>query len=225
MSSSLPPRGLQHTRLSCLPLFPRICSYSCPLSWWCYLNITSPADPFSFYLQSFPASESFQMSQVSPSSGQSTGPSPSASVLPINIQGWFPLELICLISLQSKRLSRVFSSTIQKHRFFSFPGSSDCKESACNAGELLSIPVSGRSPGEGNGYPLQYSWLVNFMDRGYSPCCCKELDMAEWLTLSDFFMVQLSHLYVTTGKSIALIMWTFVSKVTSLLFNICLGSW
>ena len=148
MSSSWPPHGLQHTWLSC-PLFPRICSYSRPLSGWCYLTITSSADPFSFYFHSFPASGSFQMSQLFPSSGQSIGASASASVLPMNIQGWFPLELIGLISLQPKRLSRVFSSTIQKHQFFSFPGGSNCKESACNAGELVSIPGSGRSPVEG----------------------------------------------------------------------------
>ena len=100
--------------------FPRVCSNSCPLSWWCHPVISSFAAPFSSYPQSFPASGSFPVSQLFTSSGQSFGTSASASVLPMNIQGWFPLGLTSLISLQSKRLSRVFSSTtFQKHQFFS----------------------------------------------------------------------------------------------------------
>ena len=90
----------------------------CPLSWWCYRAISSSAISFSFYPQSFPVLGSFQMSQLFTSGGQSIGA--SASVLPVNIQGWFPLGLTGWISLLSKALSRVFSSTtIQKHRFFS----------------------------------------------------------------------------------------------------------
>ena len=81
------------------------------LSWWCYLNISSPAALFSFYLQPFPALGSFPVSWLFTSGGQSVGASTSASVLPVNIQGWFPLGLTGLISLQSKGLSRVFSST------------------------------------------------------------------------------------------------------------------
>ena len=90
----------------------------CPLSWWCHPTISSSAAPLSFCLPSFPASGSFPMSQLFTSGGQSTRA--SASVLSINIQGWFPLGLTSLISLPSKGLSRVFSSTtIQKHQFFS----------------------------------------------------------------------------------------------------------
>ena len=121
MSDSLWPRGHYgvplHTRLSCPSLYPGVCSNSCPLSWWCYLTISSSVTHF-FCLQSFPASESFPMSQLFASGGQSIGASASAIVLPMNIQGWFPLGLTGLISFQSKGLSRVFSNTaIQKHQF------------------------------------------------------------------------------------------------------------
>ena len=85
-----------------VPLSPRVCSHSCPLSWWCYLTISSSFAHFSFCLQSFPASGSFPMSQFFASGGQSSGASASASILPMNIQGWFPLGLPSLISLQSK---------------------------------------------------------------------------------------------------------------------------
>ena len=119
MSNSLWHHGLQHARLPCPSLSLGVCSNSCPLSWWCYLTISSSATPFSFYLQSFPASGSFPMSQLFTLGGQSTGASASASVLPKNIQGWFPLGLTCFISLQSWGLSRVFSSTIVwTHQFF-----------------------------------------------------------------------------------------------------------
>ena len=98
---------------------PRVYPNSCPLSQWCHPAISSSVVPFSSYLQSFPASGSFPMSQFFTSHGQSIGASASASFLPINIQDWFPLRLTDLISLQSKGLSRVFSSTtVQKHRFF-----------------------------------------------------------------------------------------------------------
>ena len=114
--------------------------------------------PFSYCLQSFPASGSFPVSQFFPSGGQSIGTSASTSVLPMNIQDWFPLGLTVLISLQSKGLSRVFSN------------SNSSKSSI-----------------------LQHS---------------------------AFFIVQLSHPYTTTGKTIALTRWTFVGKVMSLLFHI-----
>ena len=96
--------GLQHARLSCPSLSPRVCSNSCPLSWWCHPTILSSVSPFSSCLQSFPASGSFPMSQFFVSGGQSIGASSSASVLPMNIQDWFPLGLTGLISLQSKGL-------------------------------------------------------------------------------------------------------------------------
>ena len=96
----------------------RACSNSCPLSWWCRPTILSSVSPLSSCLQSFPASGSFPVSQFVASGGQIIGVSASASVLPMNIQDWFPLGLAGLISLQSKWLSRVFSNTtVQKHRF------------------------------------------------------------------------------------------------------------
>ena len=98
------PHGLQHARLPCLSPFPRVCSESCPLSQWCYITISSSADLFSFCLQSCPASESFPMRWPFASGRQSTRASASASVLPVNIQGWFPFKLTGLISLQSKEL-------------------------------------------------------------------------------------------------------------------------
>ena len=119
MSNSLQPHGLQHTRLPCPSLSPGVFSNSCLLSQWCSLTNSSSAAPFSFCLHSFPASESFPVNQQF-ASGVSIGASASASVLPVTIQGWFPLGLTGLISLLSKGLWRVFSSTtVQKHQFFS----------------------------------------------------------------------------------------------------------
>ena len=90
-----------------------------PWSWWCHPTISSSVVPFSSHLRSFPASGSFPMSQLFVSGSQSIGVSVSASVFPMNIQGWFPLGLTGWVSLQSKRLSRVFSNiTVQKHWFF-----------------------------------------------------------------------------------------------------------
>ena len=111
---TLQPHGLEHARLPCPSISPGICSHSCPLSWWCHPTISSSAIPFSSCLQSFLASGSFPMSQFFASGGQSIGASASASVLPMNIQDWFPLGLSGLISLQSKGLSRVFSNTTSK---------------------------------------------------------------------------------------------------------------
>ena len=116
MSNSLWPHGLQHTRFLCPSLFPRVCSDSCPLSQRGHPTISSSVKPFSFCPQSFPASVSFPMSQLFESGSQSTGA--SAPVLLMNIQGWFPLGLTGLISLQSKGFSRVFS-TVLNHQFFS----------------------------------------------------------------------------------------------------------
>ena len=128
-------------------------SNSCPSSWWCHPTISSSVVPFSSHLQSFPASGSFPMSQVFASGGQSIGV--SASVLPMNIQDWFPLRLTGWISLQSKGLSRIFSdTTVQKHQHFFIVQLSLC---------------------------------------------------------STFFIVQLSHPYMTTGKTIALTIQTFVA--------------
>ena len=119
MSNSLQPHGLQHSRLICPPLSPRVCSNSRSLSWWCYSTISSSITHFSSRLQSLPASGSFPVSQFFQSGGQSIGVSASTSVLPMNSQGWFPLGLTALISLLSKGLSGAFSSTtIWKHQFF-----------------------------------------------------------------------------------------------------------
>ena len=119
MSDSLRLHGLQYTRPPCQSPTLRVYSNSCPLSQWCSLTISSSVVPFSSCLQSFPASGSFQMSQLFASGGQSIGASASASVLPMNIQGWFPLWLTGLISLLSKEPSRVLSSTtVQKQQFF-----------------------------------------------------------------------------------------------------------
>ena len=105
--------------LPCPTPAPRACSNSCPSSWQCHPIILSSVIPFSSCLQSFPAVGSFPVSQFFASGGQSIRASASASVLSMNIQDWFPLELIGLISLQSKGLSRVFSNTtVQKHQFF-----------------------------------------------------------------------------------------------------------
>ena len=120
VSNSLQPQGLQPASLPCPSRSPKVCSNSCLLSQWCYLTISSSATLFSFCLQSFPASGSFPMSWVFVSCGQSTGASASSSILPMNIQSWFPLGLMSSISLKSKGLSRVSSSTtVQKHQFFS----------------------------------------------------------------------------------------------------------
>ena len=119
MSYSLQPHGLQHIRPSCPLPSPRVCPSSCPLYWWCHPAISSSDTLFSFCPQSFPASGTFPMSQLFSSDDQSTGVSASASVLPISIQGWFPLRLTGLVSSLSKELSGVFSSTtVRRHQFF-----------------------------------------------------------------------------------------------------------
>ena len=155
MFDSLWPHGLQHARLCCPLRSPRICSDSRPLSWWCYLTISSSAVPFFFCFPSFPASGSFPLSWLFTSGGHNIRASASASVLPVNVQGWLPFGLTGWISLQSKGHLRVFSSTT---------------------------------------FHKPQMWSV-------------------------LFMVQFSHPYMTTGKTIALTMQNFVSKVMSLLFN------
>ena len=141
--------GLEHARLPCPSLSPRVCSNSCPLSQWCHPAISSSVAHFSSCPQPFPASGSFLRCRLIASSGQSIGASVSASVLPMNIQGWFPLGLTGWIPLLSEGLWRVFSGTpVQKHQSF-----------------------------------------------------------------------QLSHPYMTTGKTIAFTRWNFVGIVMSLLLN------
>ena len=156
VSDSLWPHEPQHTRPPCPSPTPGVYPNSCLLSWWCHPTISSSVVPFSSCLQSFPTSGSFPVNQLFTSGGQSIGISASASVLPMNIQGWFLLRWIGWISLQSKGFSRVISNTVvQNHQFFS----------------------------------------------------------------TVFFLVQLSHPYMTIGKTVALTRWTFVGKVRCLLFN------
>ena len=152
MSDSLQPCGLWHAKFLCLPLYPRVCLSSWPFSWWYYLTTSSSVAPFSFNLRSFPASGSFPTSWLFASGGQSIRVSASASVLPMDIQSWFPLGLTGLISLKSKGL-------LQHHN-----------------------------------------------------------SKASILQCSAFFIVQLSHPYMTTGKTMPLTVWTFVDKVRSFLF-------
>ena len=119
MSDSLRPHGLQCTRLAGPSPTLGAYSNSCPLHQWWHPTISSSVIPFSFYFQSFPTQESFQMSQFFISGGQSIGVSASASVLPMNTQDWSLLGWTVWISLYSKGLSRVFSNTtVQKHQFF-----------------------------------------------------------------------------------------------------------
>ena len=123
---------MQHTRPPCLLTSPRVCPRSCPLNQWCHPTISLSISPFTYCLQYFPALGSFLVSWHFTSSGQSIGVSASASVLPMNIKGWFPLGLIGLISLQSKGLSRVFSSTtVRKHQFFNIQPSLQSNSHIC----------------------------------------------------------------------------------------------
>ena len=131
VSDSLRAHGPQQGRPPCPSPSPEVCPSSSPLHQWCHPTI-STSDSL-FCPRSFPASGTFPMSQLFASDDQNTGVSVSASVLPTSIQGWFPLKQ-------------------------GFPDGSVAKESACNAGDPGSIPGSGRSSGEGIGYPLQYSW-------------------------------------------------------------------
>ena len=118
VSDPLKPHGLQHTRPPCPWPTPRGYSNSCTSRWWCHPTISSSVIPFSSHFQCFPASGSFQMSQLFTSGGQSIEVSALASVLPMNIKDWFPLGCSGWISLQSKGLSRVFSNiTVQTHQF------------------------------------------------------------------------------------------------------------
>ena len=116
ISNYLQPHGLQHTRLPCPSLSLRVCPNSCPLSQWCYSTISSSAAPFSCP-QSFLAAKSFPVNQLFSSGDQNIGA--SASILPMNIQGWFPFGWTGLISVLPKELSRVIASTrVQEHQVF-----------------------------------------------------------------------------------------------------------
>ena len=158
MSDSLWPYGLQRARSPCLSPTPRVYSNSCPLSQWWHPTISSSVVTFSSSLQSFPASGSFQMSQLFASGGQRIGVSASISVLPMNIQDWlisFRMDWLDFLAVQG-----TLKSLLKHHS-----------------------------------------------------------SKASILQCSAFFIVQLSHPYMTTGKTIALTRWTFFGKVMSLLFN------
>ena len=133
-------------RLPCPSPTARVYSDSCPLSRWCHPTISSSVVPFSSCLKPFPASGSFQMSQLFASGGQSIGVSASTLVLPINIQDWFPLGWTSWISLKSKGLSRVFSNTtVQKHQFF---GARSVQFSSVSQScPTLCDPMIGSTPG------------------------------------------------------------------------------
>ena len=147
MSSSFRLHGLQHARLPCPSLSPRICSNSCLLSRWCPPTISSSVIPFSC-LQSFPASGSFPVSRFFTLGGQSIAASASASVLPVNTQDWFPLGCTGWISLDCKGLSRVFFNTT-----------------------ILSHPVRNkRPPPLSKGPPESHKWLESRKWRGTFPC-------------------------------------------------------
>ena len=120
MSDSLQTHGLKHARFPCPSPTPRVYSNSCPLSQWYHPNISSSVVPFSSCLHSFPASGSFPMSQFFALGGQGMRVLASASVLPMNIQDWFPLGWTGWISFWSKGLSRVqlFNTTVQKASSF-----------------------------------------------------------------------------------------------------------
>ena len=159
VSKTLWPHRLQHARPPCPSPTPEACLNSCPSSWWCHPTTSSSVVPFSSCLLSFPALGSFPVSQFFTSGGQSIGASPSASVLPMSIQGWFPLQnwLVWFpCSPRDSQESWVFNITVQKPQFFS----------------------------------------------------------------SQLSLWSSSHIHnMTIGKTIALIRWTFIVKVMSLLFN------
>ena len=158
VSDSLQAHELQHARPFCPSPTAEIYPNPCPLSWGCHPTISSSVIPFFSCPQSFPASGSFQMSQLFASGGQSTGVSDSTSVFPVNTQDWSPLGWMDWLDLFE--VQRALKSLLQHHS---------------SKAPILQHPA--------------------------------------------FFTVQLSHRYMTTGKTIALTRWTFVGKVMSLLLN------
>ena len=135
------PRGLQHGRLPYPSLSPGACSNSCPPSWWCHPTIPS-CYPLLPLPSIFPSIRVFLMSRIFPSGGQNIGASASASVLPMNIQDWFPLGPTSLISLKSKGLSRVSSNTtVQKHSFFSVQSSLWSTLISIHTGNIIALTI------------------------------------------------------------------------------------
>ena len=143
MFNSLQSHELQHARLPCPSVSSRVCSNSYPLTWWYHPTISFSVNPFSSCPQPFPASGSFSMNWLFTSGGQSIGTSASPSVLPMNIQDWFPLGWTGWVSLQSKGLSRVFSSTIiWKHQFFGSQPSLRSNSHICTMTTAKSITLT-----------------------------------------------------------------------------------
>ena len=178
VSNSLRLHGLQHARLTCPSPTPRACLKSYPSSQWCHPTILSSVVLFSSHLQSFPASGSSPMSPLFTWGSQSIGVSASASFLPMNIQDWFPLELTGWISLQSKGLSRVFSSTtVQKHQFFS------AQLSLWSNSHIhtwpLEIPLSLAFSGSTPCTPPTVLHVMWFFP--YLLCPCSHLSLSLWL--------------------------------------------
>ena len=151
-SDSLQPHESQHARPPCPSPTPGVYPNSCPSSRWCHPTISSSVIPFSSCPQSFPASGSFQMSQLFTSGGQNTGVSASTSVLPMNTQDWFPLGWTGWISLQSKGLSRVFSRgyvymfSLQNERAFACGARHELSLWGVELEESLQKPLWGRGP-------------------------------------------------------------------------------
>ena len=150
MSSSLWPHGLQHARLPCPSLSPGVCWNSCPLSQWCHPTISSSVIPFSSRLQSFPASESFLMSQLFTSGSQRIGASASASVLPRNTKGWFPLGLTGYISAVCTVFNSCFLCVLSRVQLFATLWTVACQAS-------LSMEFPGKNAGAGCHFLLQGS--------------------------------------------------------------------
>ena len=237
VSDSLWPHWLQHARLPCPSPSPRACSDSCQLSWWCHPTILSSVVSFSSCPQSFPASGSFLMSRLFISGSQSIGASSSASVLPLNKQDWFPLGWTGWISLQSKGLSRVFFNTaVQKHQWFNTQPS--YTRASLVAQRLKHLPAMQETwvQSLGREDPLEkkmathssiLAWRIPWTEEpGGLQSMGSQKVGHDWVTLlthSAFFMVQLSHPYMTTGKTISLTRWIFIGKVMSLIFICCLG--
>ena len=142
MSNSLQPRGRQHSRPPCPSPFPRVCPSSPSLYWWCHPASSCSDALFSFYPQPFPASGTFPLSQLFISDDQNTGVSVSASVLLVTIQGWSPLRLTGFISLQSKGLSGVFSSTtVRRHQLFGVLLSLWCNSHNHTPGKTIPLTI------------------------------------------------------------------------------------
>ena len=169
VSDSLWPHELQHSRLPCPSSIPGVYSNSCPLSRWCHPTISSSAVPFSSRLHSFPASGSFLVSQFFVSDGQRIGVSASASVLPMNIQDWFPLGWTGRISLHSKGLSMGFISTERKLQW-----------------KLIAGPTPQlRCPSK-----PQTHVAMGIEVKTQMPLMCILNDMSQWQQLRDLFWVQ-----------------------------------